>query len=208
MGVYMDITLRDAIQQRQTVRRFSDQPISDAQRDALIAAAALAPSPHGRQPWQFVVIPAGVRRQHICVAMSTVWQTQLTLDGGDASQIHHRIAASNERITSAPLLIMPCVDMQVLDHYPDQDRQHAEYLMAVQSIGCAIQLMLLTAVGMGIAGGWMCAPLFCQQTVRTALGLPETLIPQALIPFGYMAQPPRRRAKRTGNELSLVLSEC
>lgn len=197
----MTLTVHDAILTRQTVRRFTDTPLTQAHRDALIAAAALAPSPHGRQPWQFVEVAPGDARQRLCDAMGTTWQQQLSLDGSDATTIATRIAASTQRIVAAPLLIMPCVDTRVLDHYPDAARQQAEYLMAVQSIGCAIQNMLLTAVSLGFAAGWMCAPIFCQAQVRDVCALPDTLFPQALIPFGYMAQPPKRRPKRQGSEL-------
>lgn len=197
----MDMTLHEAIAKRQTVRRFRDTPISATHRDALIEAAALAPSPHGRQPWQFIEIGAGAARQRLVAAMSASWQTQLALDGDDQTVIAKRIDASTQRITDAPLLMMPCVDMHVLDYYPDAHRQQAEYLMAVQSIGCAIQQMLLTAVSLGFDAGWMCAPLFCAETVRHVFALRDTLIPQALIPFGYMAQPPQRRPKRSAHEL-------
>lgn len=197
----MDTTLHDAIYTRQTVRRFRDTPVPDAVCDALLAAAAQAPSPHGRQPWRFVVIGAGTPRVRLCDAMNAEWQAQLGSDGSDAAVIATRVSASHARITSAPLLFLPCVDMSVLDHYPDAPRQHAEYLMAVQSIGCAIQNMLLTAVAHGLDGGWMCAPLFCGDTVKQALGLDHQWIPQALIPFGYMAQAPVRRPKRTGTDL-------
>ena len=201
----MSSTLHDAIAQRQTVRRFSDTPLTSTQRDALIAAAALAPSPHGRQPWMFVEIGHGTPRRTLCNAMSTTWQHQLSLDGADPQVINTRIAASTARIMQAPLLIMPCVDMHVLDDYPDPQRQHAEYVMAVQSLGCAIEHMLLTAVDLGFAGGWMCAPVFCPDVVRSVFALPESLIPQALIPFGYMAHPPQRRPKRSAHELLYVI---
>jgi coenzyme F420-0:L-glutamate ligase/coenzyme F420-1:gamma-L-glutamate ligase len=197
----MDTTLHDAIYTRQSVRRFRDTPVADDICEALLAAAAQAPSPHGRQPWRFVVIGAGTPRVRLCDAMSAEWQAQLGSDGSDTAVIATRVAASRARITTAPLLFLPCVDLSVLDHYPDAPRQHAEYLMAVQSIGCAIQNMLLTAVAYGLDGGWMCAPLFCGDTVRQALALDAQWIPQALIPFGYMAQAPVRRPKRTGTDL-------
>lgn len=201
----MPTSLHDAINQRQTVRRFSDTPLTSTQRDALIEAAALAPSPHGRQPWMFVEIGHGTPRHRLCEAMSSTWRTQLALDGSDADTINKRIAASTQRIVDAPLLIMPCVDMHVLDVYPDPQRQHAEYIMAVQSIGCAIEHMLLTAVALGFAGGWMCAPLFCADIVRDVFALPAHVIPQALIPFGYLAQAPQRRPKRNASEFLYVI---
>ncbi|NBU63135.1 MAG: nitroreductase family protein [Chloroflexia bacterium] len=194
-------TLHDAIYSRQSVRRFLDTPVPTEVGDALLAAAAQAPSPHGRQPWRFVVIGAGTPRVRLCDAMSAEWQAQLGSDGSDAAIIARRVAASRARITTAPLLFLPCVDLSVLDHYPDPHRQNAEYLMAVQSIGCAIQNMLLTAVAHGLDGGWMCAPLFCGDTVQQALALDAQWIPQALIPFGYMAHTPVRRPKRTGTAL-------
>ena len=183
------------------MRRFRDTLVADDICEALLAAAAQAPSPHGRQPWRFVVVGAGTPRVRLCDAMSAEWQAQLGSDGSDTAVIATRVAASRARITTAPLLFLPCIDLSVLDHYPDAPRQHAEYLMAVQSIGCAIQNLLLTAVAHGLDGGWMCAPLFCGDTVKQALALDAHWVPQALIPVGYMAQAPVRRPKRTGTDL-------
>jgi nitroreductase len=73
--------------------------------------------------------------------------------------------------------------------------------MAIQSLGAAIQNMLLAAYALGLDTGWMCAPLFVQQTVRAALDLDASLIPHALIPIGYKAAEPRRRSHRLASEL-------
>jgi nitroreductase len=73
--------------------------------------------------------------------------------------------------------------------------------MAIQSLGCAIQNMLLMAYHLGLDGGWMCAPLFARQTVCAALSLDASLIPHALIPVGYKAAEPRRRPHRPASEL-------
>lgn len=195
--------LPDIITQRQSVRRFQDTPVPAEICDQILAAAALAPSAHGRQPWAFVVVGAGAPRLHLIAEMASTWHAHLAADGSDADHIQARIDASRQRIEQAPLLIMPCLDVSMLDVYPDPARQHAEMLMAVQSIGCAIQNMLLTAVHLGVSGGWMCAPLFCQDAARRALHLADTLAPQALIPFGYMHTPPKRRPKRSASQLRI-----
>jgi F420 biosynthesis protein FbiB-like protein len=195
--------LPDIIVQRQSVRRFQDTPVPTAVCNQILEAAALAPSAHGRQPWAFVVVGVGTPRQHLIAEMATTWHAHLAADGTDAAHIQARIDASAQRIQQAPLLIMPCIDTSVLDVYPDPARQQAEMLMAVQSIGCAIQNMLLCAVHLGLSGGWMCAPLFCQDAARRALGLADTLAPQALIPFGYMHTPPKRRPKRSASQLRI-----
>ncbi|NCC36630.1 MAG: nitroreductase family protein, partial [Chloroflexia bacterium] len=122
-------------------------------------------------------------------------------DGQDAATIDLRFRKSHERITGAPVVIVPCLYLADLDVYPDAERQDAEHIMAIQSLGCAVQNLLLAAYAQGFDGGWMCAPLFCQATVRAALGLADDLAPHALIPLGYPARDPVRRPRRSLDEL-------
>ncbi len=74
--------------------------------------------------------------------------------------------------------------------------------MAVQSLGAAIQNMLLTAYHTGLDMGWMCAPLFCGDVVQRTLELPAAWLPHALLPLGYAAADPKRRPHRPADELS------
>jgi nitroreductase len=48
-----------------------------------------------------------------------------------------------------------------------------------------MQNMMLTAHAYGVGSAWMCAPLFCPDTVRTALDLNDSWIPHALLTLGY-----------------------
>ena len=93
------------------------------------------------------------------------------------------------------MLFRSCLYLEDLDHYPDEQRQNDETIMAIQSLGAAIQNMLLTAYKLGLDGGWMCAPLFCPEVVCQALDLDTRLMPQALITLGYAAADPKRRAR-------------
>ena len=67
--------------------------------------------------------------------------------------------------------------------------------MAIQSLGAAVQNMLLMAYDLGLDTGWMCAPLFCPDVVCVALDLDQRLIPHALITVGYAAADPNRRER-------------
>jgi nitroreductase len=91
------------------------------------------------------------------------------------------------------VLIMPCLYLDDLDQYPDPDRQAAETTMAIQSLGAAIQNLLLGVYAAGLDAGWMCAPLFCPDVARDALGLDAALVPHALLTIGYAAKDPVRR---------------
>jgi nitroreductase len=67
--------------------------------------------------------------------------------------------------------------------------------MAIQSLGAAVQNLLLSIYASGLDAGWMCAPLFCPDLVRTELGLGDELTPHALIPVGHAANDPMRRGR-------------
>lgn len=191
----------EIIRGRRSVRAFKPDPLSREQIAQILEAAGWAPSPHGRQPWRFVVIESAAARQRLADAMGAEWRRQLALDGQDDELIALRHRKSQERIVGAPCIVVPCLYLEDLDAYPDGERQAAETTMAVQSLGCAVQNMLLAAYALGLDGGWMCAPLFCQPTVRAALGLADTLHPHALITLGYAAKDPVRRPRRPLEEL-------
>lgn len=189
------------VQTRRTVRSFRPDPPPRAAIEQILLAASWAPSPHGRQPWRFVVVESLERKQLLAQAMGAAWRYHLALDGLDPATIEVRLQRSQERVLNAPVIIVPCLYLNDLDTYPDAERQAAETTMAIQSLGCAVQNMLLAAFALGLAAGWMCAPLFAPAAVRTALALADDLHPQALIPIGYLAHEPKRRPRRPLHEL-------
>ena len=186
---------------RQSVRAFQDRPVPREALEEMIEAARWAPSPHGVQPWRFVVLTRPEAKRALAEAMGDEWRRTLAMDGEDEEVVTRRLQISRQRIEQAPALILACLYLSDLDRYPDPDRQRAEEIMAIQSLGSAIQNMLLAAYSLGLDTGWMCAPLFAQQTVRAALELDASLIPHALIPVGYKAAEPRRRPHRPASQL-------
>lgn len=186
---------------RRSVRAFRPDPIPRALIEQVLDAARWAPSPHGRMPWRFAVIIEQAVKARLADAMGDTWQATLGMDNEPPAIVAQRLANSHARIREAPALILLCLYTADLDHYPDPDRQAAETTMAIQSLGAAAQTALLTAYRLGLDGGWMCAPLFCPDTVRTALDLPPALVPHALLPLGYAAKDPKRRPRLPLDEL-------
>lgn len=203
LPIARDTDLETVIRGRRSVRHFRGDPIPRELILRAIEAAGWAPSPHGTQPWRFSVVESTERREALADAMAETWREQLSLDGQDRKIVELRLEKSRERMLSASLLIIPSLYLGDADEYPDPDRQESERLMAVQSIGSAIQNLLLSLYASGLDAGWMCAPLFCPDVVRISLGLPEGLIPQAMIPVGYAIKEPVRRPRRPVEELIL-----
>ncbi|GAC1359425.1 MAG: nitroreductase family protein [Herpetosiphon sp.] len=196
--------LWDAIIGRASVRRFAKREVETRLVRECITAASWAPSPHGAQPWRFAVLMGSAGKRRLAMAMGAAWQQQLALDGEAPEVVAQRQAASQSRITEAPVVIVACVYLGDLQCYPDHQRQENESVMAIQSLGAAIQNLMLHAYGIGLDTGWMCAPLFCPSEVRAGIGLPESLVPHALITLGYRASEPRRRGRRSLDELIVV----
>ena len=186
---------------RHVVRQYKPIPVPRELVEMTIEAARWAPSPHGSQPWRFVVLTRQEEKEKLAEAMSGEWQRNLEMDGQEPEIVQTRLHKSRERIVRSPVVIIPCLYLADLQVYPDAARQEAEVTMAVQSIGAAIQNMLLSAYSLGLDTGWMCAPLFCPGIVREALGLEEGLVPHALINMGYGAKDPPRRPHRPVSEL-------
>jgi len=193
--------LWETLRGRRSVRHFAPGEIPRGVITSAIEAAGWAPSPHGTQPWRFVVLESREPRVVLADAMEATWETQLAMDGQDAATIAIRRAKSRERMLDASYLLIVCLWLEDLDVYPDPARQAAEETMAVQSLGAAVQNLLLALHQAGVDAGWMCAPLFCPEVVREALRLRPGLIPHAMIPVGFAAKDPVRKARRTTADL-------
>jgi coenzyme F420-0:L-glutamate ligase / coenzyme F420-1:gamma-L-glutamate ligase len=201
-----DRRLAAAIAGRQSVRRFLPQPVAPAMVERLISAAARAPSAHNRQPWRFAVLEDTASKQRLAEAMGKRLRTDRTADGDDTAAIEADVSRSYARITEAPVVIVVCLDIQVMDHYPDSARNGAEYLMAVQSTAMAAQNLMLAAHSEGLGACVMCAPLFCPDIVTGALRLPDEWKPQMLITVGIAERPTTRRPRLPLHDTVLWLS--
>jgi F420 biosynthesis protein FbiB-like protein len=128
--------------------------------------------------------------------MADSWRANLNMDHEPPEVIAARLQGSRRRLLEAPALVIICLYTADLDRYPDPQRAAAERTMAVQSLGACVQTMLLTTYALGLDAGWMCAPLFCPETVVAALGLDPALTPHGLLAIGHAAADPKRRPRR------------
>lgn len=173
---------------RRSIRRYRPEPVPEVVVRELLAAATYAPSAHNRQPWRFAVIQSVETKERLAAAMGAKLRADLQADGVPPERIEQDAGRSYQRITNGPVLILVCLTIQDMDSYPDPRRQHHEWTMAAQSVAMAGQNLLLAAHAQGLGACWMCAPLFCPDVVRQALGLPPTWEPQGLITLGYPAE--------------------
>jgi F420 biosynthesis protein FbiB-like protein len=177
----------EAITTRRSVRRFAPRKVRRDLVQDIIAAACAAPAPHHDRPWRFVEVIRETRPRLI-EAMAAAWRADLGADHEPAETIDKSLAHSRRQLSEAPLLLLACLSADGAREWPDERRRSAERDMYVQSLGAALQNLLLAAHAHGLGGYVKGAPLFCQAAVAEALSLPPAWEPAFLVLLGFPAK--------------------
>jgi coenzyme F420-0:L-glutamate ligase/coenzyme F420-1:gamma-L-glutamate ligase len=188
--------VRAAMAERRSIRAYRPEAVPEPVLERLLQAAVAAPSAHNRQPWRFVLLRAAESKAALARAMGARLAADRRRDGDDLAAIACDVERSFARITGAPVVIVVCAATAEMDAYPDAARATAEFLMAVQSTAMAVQNLLLAAHAEGLAACWLCAPLFCGETVAQRLDLSADWRPQGLITLGWPAAAGRARGRK------------
>jgi coenzyme F420-0:L-glutamate ligase/coenzyme F420-1:gamma-L-glutamate ligase len=192
---------------RRSVRSFAPRPVERELLARLVEAATTAPSSTNRQPWRFAVVRSPsvkaelVRRVRARAAeiRAIIARGHHADDYGSYGDFFH------EPLEAATAVIVP-----QYRSYPDLiasfiasgggDPSAFATAAAMQAELCsasaAIMALLVQAHAEGLGACWMCAPLFCQEEVGAALGVPAHWRAQALLTLGVPAskgKPPVRR---------------
>jgi F420 biosynthesis protein FbiB-like protein len=202
---YTTTDLHNFLRTRRSVRRFKVDPVPDAILQNILSTATYAPSAHNRQPWRFVVVADESVKSKLADAMAEDFERDLRQDGVVEEKIQAQIKRSKDRMDSAPVLILLCLDMSEMDSYPDAKRQQAERTMAIQSVAAAGLQLLLAAHAEGLGGVWVCSPLFTQEKIQNTLDLPKTWEPQGMFFVGYADGLPKNKERKAIQHLVKIL---
>lgn len=187
---------------RRSVRRYLPKPIAKRTILNLLEVAVTAPSAHNRQPWRFSILTAYEAKAKLARSTGQRLRRERLADGDPPEAINIDVQRSFDRITAAPVVIVVCTTVIDMDRYPDQRRNDAERLMAIQGTTSAVQNLLIAAHAAGLGACWMCAPLFCPEVVSETLDLPRDWEPLALITMGYPANAGKPFARRAISEIA------
>jgi len=171
--------------ERRSIRAFRPDPVPLEVLDDLVAAACLAPAPHHSRPWRWVVLHTAEAKAALAAGMGARWRADLRRDGVSPGRVDDLVSASRRRLEGAPALLLGCLTHDGLDRYPDEDRQRAEWGMALLALGAAVENLMLAATAGGLASCWVAAPIFCPEAAGAALDLDPSWLPLALVLVGY-----------------------
>lgn len=143
---------------RRSVRRYIPQEVSREDIMQLLTAASWAPSGNNLQPWRFSVV----------------------MDNKDLIKELSSLTIFNNWVQNSSCLISVFLDTKATD-----SRIQDIYLKHVQSMGAAIQNMLLAANELGLSTCWIGEILKNEDKVRDLLGVSNDLQLMAVIAVGY-----------------------
>lgn len=187
----------DTIAQRRSIRRFKDAPIADETIERILTAAIQAPSGKNRQPWRFVVVKEDKRPEMIRIMREAI--ARVKEDGGDVGSSPW----TAESMEQAPVTVF--VFNSYAEHEEGQ-RSPADNIwnvVDVQSVGAAIQNMLLAAQDLGIGSLWICDVYYAYDELCSWLGETHQVI--AAVSLGYPDESPAARPRQAVSKVTTWL---
>ena len=198
------LTVKDAIEQRRSIRKFKPDPVPDEYITALIDAARLAPSGCNAQPWRFKIVrdrdtklelAKAAYDQSFVANAPVVFVCCADIGGylkGTVSGIQDlgRIGAVEDRIIK--VLHKRAEQMETQMKIMNKEQLGAKIAF---NIAIAVEHMVLRALDFGLGSCWV--RLINEQMVKDIFGWDENIYVVSLLPVGFPAEspPPRRRLK-------------
>lgn len=184
-----------AISDRRSIRRFEDRTVPKELIERVLDAAVKAPSGKNAQPWRFIVLQ-GAAKDRLAEDMGkrVAFVKQSGYQTGSAE-------ASARIMRQAPVLI--------LVYNPNWSPAQGEgvdtfgrgmNVVDVQSVGAAIQNMLLAATDAGLGSLWICDVFYAEEMINEIADLKGGLV--AAVSLGYAAESPAPRPRKTRDEVT------
>ena len=195
------------IQDRRSIREYTDEPVSDQDLDMILEAARQAPSGENAQPWRYVIVKDPETRKKMgAIAgggsgrrFTAEFVTKKMQERFTGLQDEAKKRAAFEKLTSgqvstfladAPIDIVVCGKKDVWDLPYDTS--------------AAIENMLLMVTALGLGACWVIAPCIDirdEQRIKILLGLPEELKAVSIISVGHPTRPHKPRPRLPIHEL-------
>jgi Nitroreductase len=185
---------KEVIKSRRSIRKYTDEDVTEAQVDEILESARIAPSAKNRQPWRFLVLRGKKKNDVADIMTQWVDETDFKTYKLETGQIiGSSIKSTANVIKQAPVFIL--VYWMGPKSWENSD---------ILSIGGAVEHMCLTATDMGFGSLWICDIRQMRDRISAYLGIKDLELSTA-VAIGYSDENPNQRPRLKMEEI--VISE-
>ncbi len=190
------MNVSEAIANRRSTRKFKNQPVGEALIGEILHASTLAPSGKNKQPWHFTVLQGEKKNLIVDILEASVRNMQ--------EQGHQTGSAEGTAkiMRQAPV----CIFIHNPYFTPEEDHNGINRyfsLVDTQSVGAAIQNMLLKAEELGLGTLWICDVFFAEHKLNEYLGRSDEMV--AAVSIGYADESPAPRPRKSWQKVTTWL---
>ncbi len=191
----------DIIYNRRSVRKFTDEPVSEEDLKLILEAGRWAPSGEDAQPWRFIVVRDNERRK-ILGKISAQGSGRRFSGEFITKSLHNRFAGLEDeekkkaifkKLTSGDVSAFTGEAPVVIAVIGKKDVWDLPF-----DTSAAIENILLMTTALGLGACWVIAPCIDirdELKLKEILDVPEDYKVISLIPLGHMDRLPRPRPR-------------
>jgi nitroreductase len=176
------------IEQRRSIKRFTDRPVTREEIEPLLAAATLAPNHRITEPWRFYVLGPNARYGYGLALGAR--KAKKVEDPAAATALRQKVAEEHRALPA-----MIAVAMVESDNAEQREEDYAAVMMGVQN-------MALAAVAAGLGTHLKTGGVMNDPAARAAVGVREGERVVAIVNVGVPADVPPAKARRAAAEFT------
>jgi nitroreductase len=183
----------DAISARRSIRKFKADPVPAELLQTIFRVALQAPSGKNKQPWRWVVVSGERRKDMVRLMHEGLAKVKAAGRSTGSAEWSAKI------MEQAPVTAFVFNASGLSPWRPHSVEQMIDAVVDVQSIGAAIQNLLLAALDQGLGSLWMCDVFYAYEELCSWLGETGQLV--AAVSLGYTDEAPAARPRKPMSEL-------
>lgn len=208
----MDLTR--IIESRCSCRSFTDQAVTKEQLKELVRLAGLAPSVNNSQPWKFVAIVNTEMLKCMADAVRAKLNNLIPDANDEVKQTKNKVEWFSTFFADAPAVIAvlskpyeAVADKALgVTHLTHQDINQMRGYPDIQSLGAAVQNILLAATDIGLGSCWLSGPLVAREELEKCLKAEEPWHLSAMVAIGYPKIDCKQQEKKSVDEIFEILA--
>ena len=189
-----------SIEERRSIRKYTNQPVEKAVIEEVIRAATLAPSAKNRQPWKYLVY-AGAEKEKLVDQMEIgLYREREVSPILPESAFGLPDAYNTLRIMRQAPMILVVLNTNGRNPYEEIDTDHRiSEICDSLSIGASIENLILKATELGLGTLWIANTFFAYPELVEYIGTEHQLV--SAIALVYPAEEPNARPRKPLEEI-------